>query len=359
MRITFILSSLRLSGGVRVVIEYANRLAGRGHQVYLVAPLASIDDEMRSVLSEKVTIRQSRVARSQKSSWVNLLALSWSLARSVPASDIILSTHTPTTLVSFIAGKILHRGKLVWFFQDYGVMFEDRPLEAWLMRNATLWHPLVVTISKFCRQDLLQYRDAEIVVTGEALSDPEIFQPVFSSQRPKHSEKAIFFLGDLRPRKGLQDFLAAATIVYKKMPAIKLWVAMKDAADLASDLPIQVFERPTREQLIDLYTGCDLYVSASWCEGFGLPPLEAMACATPVVLTDSGGVREYAEDRVNCLLVPPRQPEMLADAMLRVLEDEQLAEKLSQNALKTAQRFEWNTVIDRLENALVGWNKSR
>lgn len=50
---------------------------------------------------------------------------------------------------------------------------------------------------------------------------------------------------------------------------------------------------------------------------------------------------------------------MLADVMLRVLEDEQLAEKLSQNALKTAQRFEWNTVIDRLENALVGWNKSR
>jgi hypothetical protein len=62
VRISFILSSLWLSGGVRVVVEYANRLTGRGHQVTLVAPGGTLDPDMLSELVPEVKGRQSRIA---------------------------------------------------------------------------------------------------------------------------------------------------------------------------------------------------------------------------------------------------------------------------------------------------------
>ena len=117
-------------------------------------------------------------------------------------------------------------------------------------------------------------------------------------------------------------------------------------------MPFQYVHRPTRSELADLYRACDLFVSASWREGFGVPPLEAMACAAPVVLTDSGGVREYARHEENCLMVPPRDPVALADAMLRVLTEPDLAERLRRNGPPTAARFTWEQAVDRFERAL-------
>ena len=87
-------------------------------------------------------------------------------------------------------------------------------------------------------------------------------------------------------------------------------------------------------------------------EGFGLPPLEAMACGAPVVLTDSGGVRDYARHEDNCLLVPPRDPQALAAAMLRILTDPVLADCLRRAGPPTTARFTWEAAVDRFEAAL-------
>jgi glycosyltransferase involved in cell wall biosynthesis len=78
-----------------------------------------------------------------------------------------------------------------------------------------------------------------------------------------------------------------------------------------------------------------------------------MACGAPVVLTDSRGVREYARPGENCLLVPIRQPEALAAAILRVLDDQVLRDRLRLEGPSTAARFDWQTAGDRFEAALV------
>ena len=75
----------------------------------------------------------------------------------------------------------------------------------------------------------------------------------------------------------------------------------------------------------------NVFVYASWYEGFGLPPLEAMACGVPVVTTDCGGVLEYAIDGYNSLVTPIRDPTALAQAIQRLLSDRHLAAQLIQN----------------------------
>jgi glycosyltransferase involved in cell wall biosynthesis len=350
MRISFILSSLALSGGVRVVIEFANRLSNRGHQVALVAPGQSTDDEIREEIDARVRICESEVVR-RKDGPGDLLRLAWSLARTVPESDIIFSTHTPTTVIGLLA-KLRHRSRLLWLYQDYLEMFENRPAEQWLLRNALRWHEKALVISNSCKIELESFVNKPVVVVGEGLSHVEFFQPRPWALRSRHGPKTILFLGDMRPRKGLFDFIEAANLVYQEIPNIRLQIVSKEACRVDSLAPVEFIFRPSRQELANLYASCHLFVSASWWESFGLPPLEAMACGAPVVVTNSRGVLDYAVDGHNCLVVPPRQPHALALAIKKVLSDDSLAAKLSQHGPETAKRFDWETATSRLEAEL-------
>lgn len=350
MRISFILSSFWLSGGVRVIVEYANRLAFRGHEISVVIPGGTIDDDMVRELNPLVNLLPSKVERSNKLSKLDTIRLGLSLAHRVPKSDIVISTHTPTTFSGFIVSHVLRKGKLVWLYQDYREMFINRPVEDWLMRHALSWHELALVVSDSSRQELLDYSHGKVIVIGEGLSG-EFLNLSKNVRNQSKQYREILFLGDMRPRKGLYDFLDATKIVHEKRK-IELMIVSKEDCQIESSVPFKYVFRPTRSELAEMYASCDLFVSASWWESFGLPPLEAMACGAPVVLTDSRGVREYAVHGYNCLMVPPRSPKELANAINRLLDDTALAEQLRQNGLLTASSFTWDNAVDRFESAL-------
>jgi glycosyltransferase involved in cell wall biosynthesis len=237
---------------------------------------------------------------------------------------------------------------------DYREMFVGRPFEDWLMRHALRWHERAVTLSRYCQEELNIYSPGQVIVVGLGLSDPELFHPLQAEARPNNdSRRTILFLGDARPRKGMGDFLKAAELVYERLNDIRLLIISKEDCQVHSRVPLDYIYRPTRAELAQLYAACDLFVSASWREGFGLPPLEAMACGVPVVLTDSGGVREYARPGENCLMVPVRDPAALAEAMLRVMTDTDLAKRLRLNGPPTAAQFTWERAVDRFEAAIA------
>ena len=83
-------------------------------------------------------------------------------------------------------------------------------------------------------------------------------------------------------------------------------------------------------------------------ESFPLPPLEAMACGTPVVTTRIG-TEDYAFNEKNCLVVPPRQPKAIAEAILRLLKDDSMQERFRKEGLKTAKQFTYDNTVDKLE----------
>jgi glycosyltransferase involved in cell wall biosynthesis len=232
-------------------------------------------------------------------------------------------------------------------------MFAKRPVEQWLMRHALRWHDGALTLSEISRQELRSYSQGEIIVVGLGLSHPEMLQPRSADlSRPSRRDRSILYLGDDRPRKGLADFMRAAELVYAELDAVRLVIVSKYKLDIQTSVPCEFVYSPAREELADYYASCDLFVSASWREGFGLPPLEAMACGAPVVLTDSGGVREYARPGENCLLVQPRDPSALAAAMLAVLNDRALADRFRRAGPATAAQFTWTRAADRFEQAL-------
>jgi glycosyltransferase involved in cell wall biosynthesis len=352
MRISFVLSSFRLSGGVKVIIEYANRLAQRGHTLYLVTPGETTDRQALPPLDRNVTLVESPVPFKSKQSLLAHMRLSLALSRSIPPCDLVISTHTPTTVPAWLAARWRHRARLVWLYQDYQEMFEGRPVERFLLARAARWHDKVLAVSEFCRRENLALSGVDATVVGEGLSDAHLFRPLSEDQRQPNGQQTILYLGDDRPRKGLADFLAACQCLCGQNEQLKIMLVSKNELNIREQLPITFYLRPDQLELARLYATCDVFVSASWREGFGLPPLEAMACGAPVVLTDSGGVREFARNEENCLLVPPRQPEALATAIRRVLADPGLTSRLRRNGPPTAAKFNWDEVVDRFERAI-------
>ena len=95
--------------------------------------------------------------------------------------------------------------------------------------------------------------------------------------------------------------------------------------------------RVSSADLVRLYQAADLLVFPSWYEGFGWPPLEAMACGTPVVCSDRGSLGEVVADAA--CLVNPDDPADITRGILRVLEDESYRQTLIDSGLRRSSQF--------------------
>jgi GT2 family glycosyltransferase len=103
------------------------------------------------------------------------------------------------------------------------------------------------------------------------------------------------------------------------------------------------------------YAAARVFAVGSWFEGFCQPGLESLACGTPLVTTDNGGCREYAIDGETALVVPPRDAAAMSSAIRRLLDDEQLAAQLSANGLDLVDRdFDWEKRTDEFAAVLDG-----
>jgi glycosyltransferase involved in cell wall biosynthesis len=115
------------------------------------------------------------------------------------------------------------------------------------------------------------------------------------------------------------------------------------------------FGESDREELAVRYGGADAVVFAPlWDEPFGLVPLEAMACGTPVVASPTGGATEFMTNGTNCLTFPPGDVHGLAGALVRLSQDPVLRAHVIGGGLETAGRY----TVDRLAHDLEDWHEA-
>jgi glycosyltransferase involved in cell wall biosynthesis len=103
----------------------------------------------------------------------------------------------------------------------------------------------------------------------------------------------------------------------------------------------------TREKVAQLMAAADVFVLPSKMESFGLSLLEASAAGVPVVCSNAGGVPEVFQDGFNALLYPPGDADAMAKAIVRLIQDRELAKGVSANAAGTAGGFTWEIAAER------------
>jgi alpha-maltose-1-phosphate synthase len=174
------------------------------------------------------------------------------------------------------------------------------------------------------------------------------------------SEKYILYVGVLRARKGLFDLIECAAILSKIRPSVKFIIC--GSGPLKEKIIRVVKEKGlekqvifpgwiSRTELIRLIQNATIQVIPSHYEGLPTVLLEAMACGLPVVATNIGGNNEVIKSGVNGLLIPAKQPNLMARALLKLLDDPLLRENLGVAARKTIlSNFTWDKVADKILN---------
>jgi glycosyltransferase involved in cell wall biosynthesis len=167
-------------------------------------------------------------------------------------------------------------------------------------------------------------------------------------------------VGNIRKPKGHKYFLKACAILAEKFPQARFLITghakrredVEELKTLSKDLGIEnrVVFTGYREDIEAVFSALDVYVLASIEEGFSISTVEAMACGVPVVCTRSGGPEEIVIHEKNGLLVSPCNSEALASAVIRVLENRELALKMINEGKKTAKRFSIDTMLNQYEN---------
>ncbi|HCI82853.1 MAG TPA: glycosyltransferase family 1 protein [Ktedonobacter sp.] len=110
-------------------------------------------------------------------------------------------------------------------------------------------------------------------------------------------------------------------------------------ADLKLEKKVLFLGRVTDLELVTLYSMADIFAFPSFFEGFGIPPLEAMACGCPVITSNVSALPEVAGDAA--LLIDPHDNDALADAILTLLHDESLRDGLRQKGYQRVQQYSW------------------
>ncbi len=391
MKITFVLPGIGFGGGKRTVFECANRLIDRGHQVKIIFPLCLVRFKKRYALMDWLEIGAIFVLRLLLGKRVRWFSLKAELVRIpcflpifaswLPNADVVVATAAETA--EFVNRLPREKGEKFYFVQHY---------EAWnLWNNADLWEAIIkqkgpikeksmqVAVIELADGSLAGYRERinrtyrlpmRIFTTStwlKALLENVLEVKVHG--RVDIGNDFAFFGGGrgsiktgntvLMPFRGAAwrgdgDGVVALEQVRREIPGVKVIFFGSRLHRKSAPYWVDYRADITDRELVELYSRADLFVLPSWVEGWCSPPMEAMSCGTACVCTDVGAVSDYAVNGQTALIVPPRDPEALAAACLRLLRDDQKRSEIAMAGQQQIKKYNWDRTVEQMEMIFEG-----
>lgn len=355
-------------GGVENYVYYISReLVKSGHQVTVICA-----NEPPGKINEKIEgVEVKRLSYIGKIANTNItLRLPSALSRE---DYDIIHTHIPTPWSadwSAFSSKNKKKPLVVTYHNEIigkgltGILariYNSRGLKLVLRRaeKIIITQPNYLKSSKY----LAEYENKiEIIPNGV---DIDKFHPKKIEKEEKDDAPIIFFLSlldEYHQYKGLDYLLKAIKIVRNKKHNPKLIVGGKGALldyyrEMAGSMglkeSVEFVGFIPDEQITDYYSKANVFVLPSISsiqEGFGIVALEALACQTPVITTEIVGVARDLEQINGGIIVPPKDPEKLADAIIKIIKDEELQKKMGENGRKLVEdKYTWKIVAHSLE----------
>jgi len=236
-------------------------------------------------------------------------------------------------------------------------------LSTWIEKSAVEAADRVIAVSATMREDILAHfrvDPSKVIVIHNGI-DPERFRPTdkrdaldgFGVRTPY-----VLFVGRITDQKGIFHLLEAATRLPPGVQVV-LCASAPDTPEIEARLRRAVSAHPNvvwinemvpHDVVTQLYSHAAVFACPSVYEPFGLINLEAMACETPVVASAVGGILEVVVDGETGLLVEPARPDVLAEALTRVLANPALGRSMGRAGRRRVEtRFSWSSVAERTE----------
>lgn len=321
MRIAFVEPHLGLFGGIRRIVELSNRLTRRGNEVTIYHPRGTPCEWMEC----EAAVRPSAECLAGSHDVV--------IYNDPNPQDFDLVRRARARLKVFFVLELYETLLLVGFHPS---IYRPRHQRTRFMRKSLRASHVKLTNATWLTEWLRDRMNlkSHLVIGG---INREMFYPV-DVPRSLGSWR-VLCSGDPRERKGTATIEQAVAIAQRTESRITL--------DRYHGRGVP------QAEMARTYSAADLFVEASWQAGWNNPVVEAMACGVPVVCSDIGGVRDFAYHERTALLVPPRDPEETARAILRMKRDDALRLGLRDRALEHVGRFDWDESAERMETVLA------
>lgn len=278
----------------------------------------------------------------------------------------------------FILPRKLNPGSILWSpantgpltVRDQALTVHDlSPLEhpEWFRRNFALWYRLFLPIlvrrvrkvfapSEYVKRKIMKRFEMDNVIVTPNGVDRSVFHPCAKQSRHGVPECFVLFVGSIEPRKNLGTLLKAWHEIKDDFKETWLMIAgtggrVFKPAKLSNTIErVRFLGYVEEEDLPGLYADATLFVLPSLEEGFGMPALEAMACGTPVIVSDGGALPETVADAG--LISNLCNPDSLSTSMRQCLSDEALRVSLKEKGLARAELFSWQKTADLIWNTI-------
>lgn len=369
----------RIVGGLgRHVYHLATTLASRGVNVHVVTkdhPDAPEYEKSEGVHIYRVVNYPPDIQQEDWVPWtlqfnVALLEKSVALLNDIQKFNVI---HAHDWLVAHAAASLKHAYKLplvaTIHATEYGRHQGHLPepmnklihqIEWWL----TFESARTICCSRYMQEQITRIFElppdkVDVIPNGidfEAFRN-DVSVDLFKRKYVPEGDKLVFFVGRLVYEKGVQTVIEAMPRILDKVPNVSFVVAgsgphLNQLKGLVSELGLQ--EKITFAGHVDstdlsaFYTCADLTVVPSLYEPFGMVVLESMAMNTPTIVADTGGLSEIVVHEETGLKFEPGDSQSLADAMLRILTDGALSERITADARSfMGEQYSWNRIAER------------
>jgi glycosyltransferase involved in cell wall biosynthesis len=223
----------------------------------------------------------------------------------------------------------------------------------------------VLTVSEASKRDILRYfgiPESKVTVIYNAIDErfneePPADEVMRVRERYQLNDPFVLYAGNIKPHKNLERLIEAFHIIRRgELESVKLLIIGDEISKYAAlrrtvhryklHKHVRFFGFVPDATLAILYRLARVFVFPSLYEGFGLPPLEAMASGTPVITSNVSSLPEVVGDAA--MLIDPYEPDAIAGAMRRVLADDRLRDDMRERGLARVREFSWDRSVRRV-----------
>jgi glycosyltransferase involved in cell wall biosynthesis len=328
MHFCYLLEDTGLCGGVKVVYEQAEALQERGHRVEILSK------------GPRPDWYDLRVPLRQVEKFSPAL---------IPDCDYLIGTFWTTVQPAYEAGK----GLPVHLCQGYEGDTSAFASQLHEIAAAYRLPVLTLTVHEPLTRLLWQRFQKRAYTVGQGINHRIFFM---EHERRWTPLCRVLLVGPYEiDWKGVREGLQALQALKKELSFWTVRVSQWPFPEEEKSLGVadEYHYRLSPRDMAALYRSCDVMLGPSWSqEGFGLPALEAMACGTPVALSDIPAFRAFAEGTDWAQFFAERDIPGMQDAVRQLLEDMQLRARLRAAGLEIAKRYTFARVAERIEQAL-------
>jgi len=245
--------------------------------------------------------------------------------------------------------KILTIHDLCWIDFPDGISFKSRIYHRLFLEKFIYDSDLIFAVSNFTKSRLnasFPSVNGKVKVIYEGVAS--YFRSIDKSEALRHvsskygiNTQYLLNVGTIGPRKNLENVFASFELIKQKNKS-ELKLVITGLKEYRTSVPKDVIllGYVNNEDLVYLYNAASLLIFLSWYEGFGLPPIESMACGTPCVVSNTSSIPEVVGD--SAVQVPPDNPNMIADAVLFYMTSALQRDELRQKGFSRSKLFTWD-----------------